>query len=188
MKRLSNILKVWLPLAVVIIGMSGLVYVTVQQSLRMSLNDPQIQMAEDAASALAAGHDPTALIPSINVDVSQSLAPFLIIYDDAGNIVASSAVLHGKTPALPSGVLDYTRTNGENRVTWQPESGVRLAAVVVRVGNGSGFVLAGRNMREVEKREDQTMQLSMLAMTVTLVASLVVVIFCEFVFGGKKSD
>jgi hypothetical protein len=186
MKRLSNILKVWLPLAVVIIGLSGLVYLTVQQALRMSLNDPQIQMAEDAASALAAGQSADALVPAAKVDVSQSLAPFLIVYDDNGNVVASSAVLHGETPALPSGVLDYTRTNGEDRITWQPESGVRLAAVVVRVEGGSGFVLAGRNMREVEKREDQTMQLSMLAMAVTLVASLVVVVFCEFVFGGKK--
>lgn len=188
MKRISNILKVWLPLAVVIVGMSGLVYVTVQQSLRMSLNDPQIQMAEDAASALAAGHNADALIPAITVDVSKSLAPFIIIYDDAGDVVASSAVLHGETPALPSGVLDYTRTRGEDRITWQPESGIRLAAVVVRVGNGSGFVLAARNMREVEKREDQTLQLSMLAMAVTLVASLAVIVLVEFVLGGKKSN
>jgi hypothetical protein len=188
MKRLSNILKVWLPLAVVIIGMGGLVYLTVQQALRMSLNDPQIRMAEDAASALAAGQSPDALVSTAKVDVAQSLAPFVIVYDDAGNVIASSVVLHGETPVLPSGVLDYARTNGEDRVTWQPEAGVRIAAIVVRAGTGSGFVLAGRNMREVEKREDQTLQLSMLAMAVTLIASLVVVIFFEFVFSGKKPN
>jgi hypothetical protein len=38
-------------------------------------------------------------------------------------------------------------------VTWQPRRGVRIASVVMRVqGSQPGFVLAGRNMREVESR------------------------------------
>ncbi len=52
MKRISEILKHWLPLALVIVAMSGLVYLAVQQALRLSANSPQVQMAEDAAAAL----------------------------------------------------------------------------------------------------------------------------------------
>jgi hypothetical protein len=48
-------------------------------------------------------------------------------------------------------------------------------------------VLAGRNIREVEKREDQTFQLRALAVAVTLVASLVMIIFGEYVLRGKKA-
>jgi hypothetical protein len=41
---------------------------------------------------------------------------------------------------------------------------VRIAAVVERVGGSHpGFVLAGRNMREVELREDQVGQMARLA-------------------------
>jgi hypothetical protein len=40
---------------------------------------------------------------------------------------------------------------------------VRIAAVIQRVGGaGGGFVLAGRNMREVEAREAQVGQLALL--------------------------
>ena len=46
--------------------------------------------------------------------------------------------------------------NGEDRVTWQPQGNVRIALVVTKVtGVQSGFIAAGRSLREVEKREDQ---------------------------------
>ncbi len=50
MQRILNILKAWLPIAVVTIGLCGLAYLTVQQSLRQGANDPQIQMADDTAA------------------------------------------------------------------------------------------------------------------------------------------
>ena len=49
MRFLVRVLVSWLPLAVASTGMCLLVYATVQQNYRQSLNDPQIQMAEDAA-------------------------------------------------------------------------------------------------------------------------------------------
>ena len=188
MQRFLKILRVWLPIAVVTAAFCGLAYLTVQQSLRQEANDPQIQMAEDAASALAQGPNPESLVPLSTVDIARSLAPFMIVYDDAGNVLASSAVLNGVTPDLPAGVLDYTRANAEDRVTWQPERGVRIAAVVVRYeGTQSGFVLAGRSLREVEVREAQTEQLAGLILIVALAASLIAVAFGEFFLRGKKS-
>jgi hypothetical protein len=64
--------------------------------------------------------------------------------------------LNGNIPTLPSGVFNNVRQRGEERLSWQPvrgPGGVRIAAVVQRVnGAHPGFVLAGRNMREVEAR------------------------------------
>jgi hypothetical protein len=59
-----------------------------------------------------------------------------------------------------------------------------MASVAVHYANG--FVVAGRSLREVEKREDQAMQLSILAMLAIWVATLVVVILGELI-GRKKS-
>ena len=39
----------WLPLGVAVTLVCALIYATVQQNYRQSANDPQIQMAEDAA-------------------------------------------------------------------------------------------------------------------------------------------
>jgi len=187
MSKVKNILKHWLPFAAVTTLLCGLVYVTVQQSLRQRANDPQIQMAEDAAAVLAAGGTLESNLPAAQVEISTSLAPFVVIYGDAGEPQASSGLLQGDVPLLPSGVFDYTRQNGEERESWQPESGVRIAAVVVAYGGTQpGFVLAGRSMREVEKRESQGEQMTGIAWLVTLAVSLVVVAGCELVFTDRK--
>ena len=182
--KIKNIIRYWLPLAAVTTLLSGLIYLAVQQSLRWGANDPQIQMAEDAAAALAAGGSLASVLPAGQVEISSSLAPFMVIFNARGEPLASSARLHGATPALPSGIFDYTRQKGEDRVTWQPESGVRIAAVVVAYGGAQpGFVLAGRSLREVEIRASQLEQITGIAWLVTLAVSLIVVAGCELILG-----
>jgi hypothetical protein len=183
MRTSFNIIMKWLPLAIATAGLCGLVYLTVQQSLRMSANDPQIQMAEDAASALNGGTSLDSIVPAITVELATSLAPFIIVFDDSGNVLASSATLHGAIPVYPSGVLDHTRINGEDRVTWQPENGVRMATVVVRYDKG--FVLAGRSLREVEIRIGNIQTISGLVMLVIWAATLFIIILGELVVRKK---
>jgi hypothetical protein len=81
-------------------------------------------------------------------------------------------------------VLDYVRTNGEDRITWQPAPGVRMASVVVGFqGTRSGFVLAARSLREVEKREDQAEYEAGLAWLASLAGSLVLVTLAAWLPG-----
>jgi hypothetical protein len=158
--------------AVILAGISTVLamalYSIPQQVLRQGLNDPQIAMAEDLTAALEAGTPPAAAIQAGSVDMARSLTPFLIAYDDQGRPLASQASLNGGVPVPPKGVFDYVRERGEERVSWQPilgnVRGVRIAAVVRRVnGSHPGFVLAGRNMREVETREEQVEHMAGLA-------------------------
>lgn len=185
--KVKNILRYWLPLAAVTTLLCGLIYLVVQQSLRQGANDPQIQMAEDAAAALAAGGTPESVLPVSQVEISSSLAPFMVVYSDTGEPLASSARLHGAIPALPPGIFDYTRNNREDRVSWQPESEVRIAAVVVAYGGAQpGFVLAGRSLREVEKRESQVEKITGVVWLVTLAGSLIIVAGCELIFADRN--
>jgi hypothetical protein len=143
-------------------------YTIPQQVLRQGANDPQIQLAGDLAARLEQGVAPADAVPAGSVDIARSLSPFVIAYDDQGRPLASQAQLGGKTPVPPSGIFSYVRLHGEERISWQPilgrEHGVRIAAVIVRVnGPQPGFVLAGRNMREVEAREQQVEQMAGLA-------------------------
>jgi hypothetical protein len=185
MSILVQIFKKWLPLAFATAGLCALVYVSVQQSLRQGANDPQIQMAEDAAAILKAGASVESVVPSAKVEIASSLAPFTMVFDHAGNVLASSATLHGAVPAFPIGVLDYTRQNGEDRVTWQPEVGVRMATVVESTGDG--FVLAGRSLREVEVRESNMENYSLLAMLATWVATLILIALEELLAPKKAA-
>jgi hypothetical protein len=181
-KFVRSVLKQWIPLAVVIVALSGMLYLIPQQLLRQGANDPQIQQAEDAAAALAKGADPKTVVPQAVIDISQSMAPFRMVFDEAGRPLTWSGELNGKPPVPPFAVFDYVKHNGEDRITWQPEAGVRLATVIIKVeGANPGFVLSARSLREVEVRENQVLNLALLGMAVTLVASLVVIILLKLI-------
>lgn len=129
----------------------GAIYITQQQSLRIGANDPQIQIAEDAVAALNADSVPESFMNG-KVDMSNSLAPFVIIYDKSGKVVGGTGYLDGKIPVVPLGVLENSKGKDYNGVTWQPKSGVRIASVGVAAKNY--YVLSGRSLNEVEKRID----------------------------------
>ena len=59
-------LAFFLPVAVLATLCCGLVYGAVQQDLRMGANDPQLQLAEDAARALDAGAPAATLVGSVH--------------------------------------------------------------------------------------------------------------------------
>ncbi len=185
--RLRNIVKAWLPLAVATAAFCALVYVAVQQVERADANDPQIQMAEDAALALNGGAAVDSVVPPTPVDLSASLAAFVVIYDRDGRPLAGSGRLDGRLPDYPKGALDSALQTGENRGTWQPAATVRVASVVVPYADG--FVMAGRSLREVERREALTEAFSAITLVLAWMAELAVILALElFAVPGKRME
>lgn len=164
---------------------AGTAVVISHQVLRMSANDPQIQLAEDAAQRLNSGEDPARVVPDRTVDMAASLAPFVIVYDNSGRPLASSANLDGVLRTPPRGVFEFVQSHGEEQLTWQPRQGVRIASVVVRTANG--FVLAGRNMREIEIRKDKVAQLAILGWLAANLALIIIWLLTPIFGGGKPS-
>lgn len=152
--RLIAALRLGLPTALAMTMLFLFVYLAGQQILRSSADDPQIQMAEDTAGLLTAGSKPETLVDQTHlVDISTSLAPWTAIYDDSGNVIVSSARLHGALPQIPEGIFASVRDGTEDRVTLQPGGGVRAAVVVARyTGGAPGYVAVGRSLREVDAR------------------------------------
>ena len=169
MNTFLSALKTWIPFAVSVTLICGIIYGTVQQSYRQGANDPQYQMAGDAAAAIEHGADPKSIVPAASLDLSQTLSPFLIIYDDKGVPAASGALLDGKIPSPPPGVFDYAREKGENVLTWQPRAGIRQAIVVRKLtGAMQGFVLSGRSLFKVEEREQLLVRQILFGWTISL--------------------
>ena len=147
----------WLPAAAVATLAAGFFYGEVQHELRSGANDPQVQMAEDAAARLDSGALPEAVLPGNHVELSRSLAPYLMVFDSKGGLVTASLTVDGKPPDYPKGVLDSLH-GGESKVTWQTAGGYRSATVAVPYRQG--FVVAGRSLREVENRENDAILLA----------------------------
>jgi hypothetical protein len=142
----------FLPLAVLATATCGLAYAETQQALRSGANDPQVQLAEDAGARLDSGASPSTVVDTSSaVDLAHSLAPFVLVFDAQGQVLASNASLDGGQPAPPNGVLEAARPGSPNAVTWQPRDGLRFATVTVAWKGGT--VLAGRSLRIVEERE-----------------------------------
>lgn len=187
MSLLARSFLKWMPIAVGCTLVLGISYVFVQQSYRMSANDPQTMVAHDIATELAAGTAPDQLVSNETIDPSISLSPFVIVFDAEGKPLVSSARLAGAIPVPPAGVLDASKASGENKVTWQPRSDARIAAVVVPVkGGADGFVLAGRSLRVVEERVDDLTSIAGLGWIGTMAATFIAVLFAGWMRARRK--
>ncbi len=179
MSKLIRIIKVWLPIAFVVTVLSGVIYWVMQQNYRQSVYDPQIEIAED--SALAMQTSPFRLGPSMFIDISKSLATFKIFYGADRKIIESDAVLNGQSPTLPNGVFDWAQSHGEDRFTWQPQDNIRIATVVVSFNSSksSGYVVVGRNLREVERRIEKLGLQILIGWGISMMGSLTLVFILE---------
>lgn len=138
----------WVSLAALLTLVVGVLYVAVQQSLRHGANDPQSSMAQDVARDLENNKNPSDLVNGY-IDMATNMAPFIIIYDKYGKVVAGNGYLNNSIPQVPIGVLAATEGHKINPVTWQPENKVRIASVSVQGGNNY-YVLGGRSLFVVE--------------------------------------
>ena len=188
----NPILKLWLPIAFAGSVILGAVYVGVQQDIRSSVNLPQLQIAEDAATFLSSEYTPAAVVPRcvMQVDADRSLAPFVMVFDDRGTLLESSASFSGILLQPPHGVFDYVRAHGEDVLTWQTMSGARIAIVVARFSNTSmvttgsttapvtrsGFVVAGRNLHQAEQDKNRLEIIIFLAWMAMWVGTLIIVL------------
>jgi len=133
--------------------MLGVLYASVQQTYRSGANDPQLQIARDIHASLARGVSVNKYL-SDTIDLEKSLSAFATLCDNKGQPIQSSGFLNGQFPRLPVGVFEFAKAHGEDVLTWQPRSGVRMATVVLH-NNMSPveYIIVGRSLQEVEIRE-----------------------------------
>ena len=131
----------------------GLVYATVQQTYRSSANDPQMQIVNELRTRLEFGKPIETYLKNDSVDLENSLGIFVETFDKNGEPLQSNALLDGKLPKLPPGVLKYVSAHKEDWVTWQPRKAIRLAMGIVATNSEPvAYVAAGRSLSEVERR------------------------------------
>jgi hypothetical protein len=155
---LHEVVARWLPIEAGVTLLTLLIYASVQQAYRQGANDPQIQIAEDAARAVAHGADPASLVSGAPVDIAASAAVWTAVVDGEDRALAANLRLDGHTPLPPAGVFADARRNGENRVT--------RAVIVV-----------GRSLRDTEWRVDRLGLMALAAWLATSLASLIATAF-----------
>lgn len=174
MNSRSKLFGIWVILAAMVTVVTGLVYAGVQQNYRQGANDPQIEITEEISQAISKGAPADQIIPpSSGTDVKVSLAAFAMVFDKDGKVIGSSAKLGGKDPVPPKSVFENAKKQGRSILTWEPEKGTRIATVILPVKGSSDeyFILAGKNIREVEKREHQLLLMAAMSWVLLLLLS-----------------
>jgi hypothetical protein len=162
-----------------------------QGNLRSGANVPQIQVAQQAARLLAQGAPPGSVAKGPIVNLGTSLGVHLSVFDENGRVLASTAVLDGRTPVPPAGVLRTARAR-DDLVTWQPRPDVRVAAVATRWSGpaGRGTIVVGRSLKVVEQREGRLLRRIalwwLLAMVTTAIVALITAFWPERRAGDRR--
>jgi hypothetical protein len=142
-------LLIWLMPMVVATIVFGTIYVVAQQLDRSQANDAPLRLASQVASELRDGES-TTVNAQPHVDLSRSLATWVVVENTQGIATSGSGFLTGNLVSLPSGVLSDAAKSGRDDVTWQPESQLRFATVTIKVGDQ--FVTAGQSLAPSEDR------------------------------------
>ena len=162
MQRRSQLITLLALITVVI----GTMYGMVQQSIRLSAYDAPRQ----AIDAFVANRDASeSNFTHINLAADSNV--FVIVYDAQGHAVGGDGYLGNKLAVVPIGVLKHARSGHENTVTWQPQSGVRLATVVAK--DGDQYILAGQSLKPYEDRTSRIIRIAVLGWLIAVMLTLV---------------
>jgi hypothetical protein len=126
-----------------------------QQDLRRKADQRPLSVV----ARIASGADPAPFLagPSREIATDTWLNRpgfFVALYDEKGQPIAGNATLHGVLPRPPGGIFRNARAHGLNKVSWQPEPGIRVATVVKPLPNG-GFILAGQSLIVGEAKDSR---------------------------------
>ena len=187
MKTLKSILIFWVIIIFLVTFTCLLTYIVAQQLTRLGANDLPVKLATETSIKLEKGQSPDNSITGETVDISKSLETFVMIFDKDKNLIATSAMMGNVEPVYPKGVLNYVDRIREERVTWQPETGLRFATVVIKTGDN--YTVAGRSLQEPERLIGIIGNLVFFAWLACAVFSTIalgiVYIFIKKVFKGK---
>ena len=174
--------------AIIITGIMICVYAAVQQTYRSSANDPQIQIARDISYILTKGGSIDKLLPDGTIDLEQSQAVFVELFDKSGKSVQSTGLLNGRLPQPPQAIINYTNKNNEDMITWQPQSDVRVALVLEKVNAaGIGYIAAGRSLKETEVRERNLVKMVGIAWFCCMLVLLIHLLLQTYLYKNFKN-
>ncbi|MDB5189365.1 MAG: hypothetical protein JWL82_322 [Parcubacteria group bacterium] len=180
----KTVAAIGLPLGVIATIILAISYINDQQNIRLAANEPQEYVARDAVlRVIASGALPTGY--SAAIPIESDPAAYLVFFDATGTAVAGTGLLHNAPPVLPPGVLAAAKKNGINRITWQPEKGVRQALVILPAGEG--FVMSGRSLTYAEEQEKALMQRALMGWLGTMVAVIIVSIISAWLLRRKAN-
>ena len=178
MKILKNVFTIWIIIIFLVTFTCMLTYLVTQQVIRVGANEQPAQLAAETSINLESGQDAKDAIPPKITDITKSLGTFVMIYDKDKKLIAYSGMMGKSEPVYPKGILGNLDRVGEERVTWQPQAGLRFATVALKTDNN--YIVAAQSLFEREKLVDVIGKLILAAWLACFIFSSVVMVIIYF--------
>lgn len=160
MQNLQTVLDRYRVIAIflVLVAIFSIVFISICYTgrlvLRQQANDPQVEVTEQVAGIIRQGAPLEAIVSGAEqIELTQSDALFVTIFDKDKNIAGSTAVVNGQSLSVPAQNFDLAKAQGDYRFDLEVAEGRKMAAVLKPIDD-SAYVLAGRSLAEFEKRAD----------------------------------
>jgi len=150
----------------------GSMYMLAQQYGRSAANDVPTALAESVSAQLKSGIQPGDVAVSVGrADIANSFNPFVVVYGKDFRPVVGTGYLDGQLARIDKGVFSQTKEGKYHTVTWQPQSGVRIASVETQAGGY--YVMAGQSLKLVENRATTLFKLAALGWLTSMVVVVI---------------
>lgn len=176
----------FLPFAVCITLLSGLIYFSSQQVIRLSANEMPSLSVDTALARISIGQQLNTILPNVPIELSKPFGFFFSAYNEQKVLTIAQTTVHGASVTIPDGVFDYAKLHGKDRVTWQPETGIRLATVVVYEPKTKTYLVAGRDLTDYEHRIETLGIQILLGWALTMGGTFVAVCFKHIMHTNKR--
>lgn len=141
--RTKTALITWLPFAVGITLIAGAAYFFAPHYAGATSSGPLSRLAVRVASELDGGKQVVDVLSStVPQDITSATDPYVVVLDQKGNVIASSAKFQGKPLVIPPGMFTFVSDQGWDGAEWQPAPGVRQDLSIRKYQ--SGYVVVGR--------------------------------------------
>lgn len=182
-KNRLDIIKKW----ILPISLLTVIFVTILVSaksiIRNQADEELYTKGVNYRTSLQSGQPSRQLKDLEPVDPYESFSPIVILYDINQNVLGSNITKSRNIPQIPSGVLDYTRVNQINNVTWEPDNNIRLSAVIYKVeGKFNGFILIAKNLYYTEARINIVAKYT----TIGFILSIIILFFINQIKSEQK--
>jgi hypothetical protein len=177
LKKLSS----WIVLAIAISFVFGFIFIATHQTIRSEANATLVDTAQNIAGYLENDDTIDSQIEQLSGQIEQSTKVnlansdkvFVSIYDGEGKPNASTGNVKGTARELDKGVIDTAKKNGVNKISWAPESDVRVAIVVYPIKKGDkGYLVVGKSLKETESNITRIGKILLVGWIITLLITL----------------
>jgi hypothetical protein len=126
------------------------IWIVALQFDRLAAVETPERLASQVAAEIRGGQTST-IDAQPHVDLSRSLAAFVVVENAQGSATSGSGYLSNALVSLPTETLGRAAASGTAFDSWEPRPGLRFATVTVRVGDQ--FVSAGQSLSPTESRD-----------------------------------